>query len=162
MPDIKFPNVDFEKAATDFNETVREAAYVAVGLGVLGFQRAQVQRVELMKQLEAQLSNLSELTNTLNSQAGTYLNTAREQIAEAREQFNRISTELPDAGAVRDQLADLAKAVDDAIAPARQQFEEQLDRLEELLPEAARNVVQAARAAAGTQARTIRTAVGLD
>lgn len=162
MPDIKFPNVDFEKAATDFNETVREAAYVAVGLGVLGFQRAQVQRVELMKQLEAQLSNLSELTNTLNSQAETYLNTAREQIAEAREQFNRISTELPDAGAVRDQLADLAKAVDDAIAPARQQFEEQLDRLEELLPEAARNVVQAARAAAGTQARTIRTAVGLD
>ena len=162
MPDIKFPNVDFEKAATDFNETVREAAYVAVGLGVLGFQRAQVQRVELMKQLETQLSNLSELTNTLNSQAETYLNTAREQIAEAREQFNRISTELPDAGAVRDQLADLAKAVDDAIAPARQQFEEQLDRLEELLPEAARNVVQAARAAAGTQARTIRSAVGLD
>lgn len=162
MPDIKFPNVDFEKAATDFNETVREAAYVAVGLGVLGFQRAQVQRVELMKQLEAQLSNLSELTNTLNSQAETYLNTAREQIAEAREQFNRISTDLPDAGAVRDQLTDLAKAVDDAIAPARQQFEEQLDRLEELLPEAARNVVQAARAAAGTQARTIRTAVGLD
>ena len=161
MPDIKFPNVDFEKAAADFNESVKEAAYVAVGLGVLGFQRAQVQRVEVMKQLEAQLANLTQLTSTLNSQAETYLNAAREQIAEAREQFNRISTEIPDADALRSQLTDLAKAVDEAMAPARQQFEEQLDRIEEVLPEAARNLVQAARAAAGTQARTLRTAVGL-
>ena len=161
MPDIKFPNVDFEKAAADFNESVKEAAYVAVGLGVLGFQRAQVQRVEVMKQLEAQLANLTQLTATLNSQAETYLNAAQEQIAEAREQFNRISTEIPDADALRSQLTDLAKAVDEAMAPARQQFEEQLDRIEEVLPEAARNLVQAARAAAGTQARTLRTAVGL-
>ncbi len=161
MPDIKFPNVDFERAAADFNDAVKEAAYVAVGLGVLGFQRAQVQRVELMKQLEAQLTNLSDLTVTLNSQAETYLSAASKQIAEAREQFGRLSTELPDAGAVREQLTDLAKAVDEAIAPAVQQFDEQLDRLEEVLPEAARNLVQAARAAAGTQARTLRTAVGL-
>ena len=161
MPDIKIPNVDFEKAAAEFNNAVKEAAYVAVGLGVLGFQRAQVQRVELMKQLEAQLTGLSGLTSSLNSQAETYLNAAREQIAEAREQFTKLSTELPDAGAVRDQLTELAKAVDEAIAPARQQFEQQLDRLEEALPEAARNLVQTARAAAGTQERTLRTAVGL-
>lgn len=161
MPDVKFPNVDFEKAAADFNNAVKEAAYVAVGLGVLGFQRAQVQRVELMKQLEAQLGSLSSLTGTLNSQAETYLSAARQQIAEARGQFNRISTELPDADAVRSQVTELAKAVDEAIAPARQQFDEQLDRLEEVLPEAARNLVKAARAAAGTQERTLRTAVGL-
>ena len=161
MPDIKFPNVDFEKAAADFNNTVTEAAYVAVGLGVLGFQRAQVQRVELTKQLEAQLANLSNLTSTLNGQAETYINAAREQITEAREQFTRISADLPDAGAVREQLTELAKAVDEAVAPARQQFEEQLNRLEETLPEAARNLVQAARAAAGAQERNLRTAVGL-
>lgn len=161
MPDIKIPNVDFDKAVAEFNNSVKEAAYVAVGLGVLGFQRAQVQRVELMKQLEAQLATLSGLTSSLNSQAEAYLGAAREQIAEAREQFNKLSTDRPDAAAVRDQLTDLAKAVDEAIAPARQQFEQQLDRLEEALPEAARNLVQAARAAAGTQERTLRTAVGL-
>jgi hypothetical protein len=38
---------DLRKIATD-------AAYVAVGLGVLGFQRAQVRRRELQHQLETQ------------------------------------------------------------------------------------------------------------
>lgn len=35
--------------------TLKDAAYVAVGLGVLGFQRAQVRRNELTKQLEEQV-----------------------------------------------------------------------------------------------------------
>lgn len=161
MPDIKFPNVDFEKAAADFNSAVKEAAYVAVGLGVLGFQRAQVRRVELTKQLEEQLATLSGLTTTLNSQTESYLAKAREQLTEAREQLNRLSTELPDSGAVLEQLSDLAKAVDEAVAPARQQLEGQLDRLEQVLPEAARNLVKAARAAAATQEQTLRSAVGL-
>ena len=34
----------------------RDAAYVAVGLGVLGFQRVQVQRVELKNKLEQNYS----------------------------------------------------------------------------------------------------------
>ena len=34
---------------------LKDGAYVAIGLGVLGFQRAQVQRVELTKQLEGWL-----------------------------------------------------------------------------------------------------------
>jgi ElaB/YqjD/DUF883 family membrane-anchored ribosome-binding protein len=37
-------------------ELARDAAYVAVGLGVLGFQRAQVQRVELQNRLSKDLS----------------------------------------------------------------------------------------------------------
>ena len=161
MPDMKFPNVDFDKAAAEFNNAVKEAAYVAVGLGVLGFQRAQVRRVEFMKQFEAQLGALSSLSGNLNSQAETYIAAAREQIAEAREQLNRLSGDLPDAEAVRSQLAELAKAVDDAVAPVRQQFDQQLDRLEESLPEAARNLVQTARAAAIAQERNLRSAVGL-
>ncbi len=161
MPDMKFPNVDFDKAAADFNSAVKEAAYVAVGLGVLGFQRAQVRRVELMKQFETQLGALSDLSGNLNSQADTYISAAREQIAEAREQLSRLSGELPDPEAVRTQLSDLAKAVDEAVAPVRQQFDQQLDRLEEVLPDAARNLVQAARSAASTQERNLRSAVGL-
>ena len=37
----------------------RDAAYVAVGFGVLGFQRAQVRRRELRKRLEALASQLA-------------------------------------------------------------------------------------------------------
>lgn len=35
----------------DVKKTLQDAAYVAVGFGVLGFQRAQVRRQELRKQL---------------------------------------------------------------------------------------------------------------
>lgn len=35
----------------DVTKVARDAAYVAVGLGVLGFQRAQVRRVALSKQI---------------------------------------------------------------------------------------------------------------
>ena len=41
------------KGVTDL---ARDAAYVAVGLGVLGYQRAQVQRVELQNLLSKDLS----------------------------------------------------------------------------------------------------------
>ena len=166
MPDIKFPEINVEKAAADFNHTLKEAGYVAVGLGVLGFQRAQVQRVELMKQLETQLNALSGFSQTVNQQAGTYLTTAREQLAEAREQLIKLSADVlpsdrPDAAAVRSQLTELAKSVDDALAPVRQQFEEQIDRLEEVLPQTARDLVQSLRGAAASQEQAIRTAVGL-
>lgn len=166
MPEINFRNIDVEKAAADFNEAVKEAAYVAVGLGVLGFQRAQVQRVELMKQLEAQLENLSSLTRSFSSQTERYLATAREQIADARAQLNRLSSDIlpsdrPDAAAVRGQLTELAKSVDEALAPLRQQFDEQLDRLEEVLPQTARDLVQSVREAASSQEQAVRSAVGL-
>ena len=166
MPDIPFPNIDVEKAANDFNNALKEAAYVAVGLGVLGFQRAQVQRVELTKQLEAQLAGLSDLSTTLGEQAETYLTAARKQLVELRAQLAKLSadvlpTETVDAAAVRSQLTELAKAVDEAVAPVRQQFEEQLDRLEEVLPQTARDLVQTVRGAAAAQEQAVRSAVGL-
>ena len=46
VPDIPFPTVDIDRAASEINNALKEAAYIAVGLGVLGFQRAQVRRVE--------------------------------------------------------------------------------------------------------------------
>ena len=166
MPEFKVPNIDVEKAAADFNDALKEAAYVAVGLGVLGFQRAQVQRVELMKQIESQLTALAAFSQTLNQQAESYISAAREQLVEAREQLIKLSSDVlpserPDAAAVRSQLTELAKSVDEAVAPVRQQFEEQIDRLEEVLPQTARDLVQSIRGAAASQEQVIRSAVGL-
>jgi hypothetical protein len=166
MPDFNIPNVDVEKAAADFSNALKEAAYVAVGLGVLGFQKAQVQRVELIKQLESQLGGLSDFSGSFNSQAESYIATARQQLSELRDQLAKLSadvipTEPIDTAAVRSQLTELAKSVDDAVAPVRQQFEEQLDRLEEVLPQSARDLVQSVRGAAANQEQAIRTAVGL-
>jgi hypothetical protein len=38
---------DLSKTADDFTNLAKEAAYVAIGLGVLGFHKAQVRRREL-------------------------------------------------------------------------------------------------------------------
>jgi ABC-type transporter Mla subunit MlaD len=158
MPDFKFPSVDLEKAATDLNNLVKEAAYVAVGLGVLGFQRAQVGRVELLKQLDAQLANLGGVGSTVEA----FLASARAQLSGAVSELAKATPELPDPVAVRSQLTELARSVDEAMAPVRQQLEEQMDRLEEVLPEAGRTLVQAVRAAAATQQRAVRTGLGLE
>jgi hypothetical protein len=161
------PNVDLSKAAAELNHAVKEGAYVAVGLGVLGFQRAQVQRVELTKQVEAQLT-------ALNSQLEGYLGTVRDQAEARRGQFTE---QLSDIGktveeilapavsqlskAVQTELPQLAKVVDERVAPARQQFNTQLDRFEEHLSAGPRRVVHSVRTVASTQEQALRSAVGL-
>jgi len=53
MPDVTSSLSTISKGVTDL---ARDAAYVAVGLGVLGYQRAQVQRVELQNRLNKDFS----------------------------------------------------------------------------------------------------------
>jgi hypothetical protein len=53
MPDVPTNISSLSKGVTDL---ARDAAYVAVGLGVLGYQRAQVQRVELQNRLSQDLA----------------------------------------------------------------------------------------------------------
>jgi hypothetical protein len=52
MPDVTNNIGALSKGVTDL---ARDAAYVAVGLGVLAYQRAQVQRVELQKRLSKEM-----------------------------------------------------------------------------------------------------------
>jgi hypothetical protein len=52
----------------DVTKTVKDAAYVTVGLGVLAFQKAQVGRRELTKQVETQLSGTGEQVRGFASQ----------------------------------------------------------------------------------------------
>jgi hypothetical protein len=53
MPNVNTNLSTLSKGVTDL---ARDAAYVAVGLGVLGYQRVQVQRVELQNKLSKDLS----------------------------------------------------------------------------------------------------------
>src|SRR5579875_1483095 len=45
---------DVSRTAQDLSRVAQDAAYVAVGLGVVGFQKAQVARRDHMQQLERQ------------------------------------------------------------------------------------------------------------
>jgi hypothetical protein len=53
MPNVNSNISTLSKGVTDL---ARDAAYVAVGLGVLGYQRVQVQRVELKNKLSQDLA----------------------------------------------------------------------------------------------------------
>jgi len=50
----------------DVTKTVKDAAYVTVGLGVLAFQKAQVARRDLTKQVETQLTVTTEQVQKLS------------------------------------------------------------------------------------------------
>ena len=50
--DLRTTKNDLSRTAGDLGKVAQDAAYVAIGLGVIGFQRAQVRRRELISQLE--------------------------------------------------------------------------------------------------------------
>jgi DNA anti-recombination protein RmuC len=74
----------------DVTKTVKDAAYVTVGLGVLAFQRAQVGRRELtkqvetqLKQVETQLSGTGEQVQRLASQLEQRIKPVLDQLEES-------------------------------------------------------------------------------
>jgi hypothetical protein len=95
MTQFRIPAIDIDKVATDIETALRDGAYVAIGLGVLAFQRAQVRRAELTRQLEDQIGPLDE-----------YFASAREQ---AESQVH----------ALRTYVADLARTLDEKSGPLR-------------------------------------------
>jgi hypothetical protein len=83
-PELHLP--DLRKLATD-------AVYVTVGLGVLGFQRAQVRRRELQQQVGAQLGGAGEQLQKLTH----LVDGARHAALEAQEQLVHLVGRNPAA-----------------------------------------------------------------
>lgn len=90
MADIR---KDFSRTAEDLRRVGTDAAYVAIGLGVVGLQRVQVARRELMSQLEQQKGSLEG------------------PIGEARAQFGRAWKELDKA------ISDFVEKADASVEP---------------------------------------------
>jgi hypothetical protein len=61
-------------------DTVKDAAYVTIGFGVLGFQKAQVRRQELTKQFGSQLAEGRKAAATLAEQIEGYVAPVRTQL----------------------------------------------------------------------------------
>jgi uncharacterized membrane-anchored protein YhcB (DUF1043 family) len=55
----------------DTTKTLKDAAYVLIGLGVIATQKVQVRRRELQQQLDAQLKHLETQRKQLETQAAT-------------------------------------------------------------------------------------------
>ena len=117
----------------DVTATLKDAAYVTVGLGVLGFQKAQVRRVELQKQLEQQRKVIET------------------QVAEGLAKLTEASK----------TFQGLARDLDARIEPVREQVGAQIDAVEGYLPEQVRDLVKQARAAARERQTLVRSRLGL-
>jgi len=93
---------------------VKDAAYITVGLGVLAFQRAQVQRVELQKQFEGlgdtvedRLKVVEERLEGLGDQFDALLDDLEDRLPEqARDAFNTARTTAKEA---QGQLRELVR-----------------------------------------------------
>ena len=68
-------------------KTLKDAAYVLIGLGVIATQKVQVRRRELQKQLEEQLKQLEAQRKQFETQAATARDTALKLAKDAQDQL---------------------------------------------------------------------------
>jgi hypothetical protein len=102
-------------------DAARDAFYIAVGAGVIGFQKLQVQRVELTKAVNAQLDDAK--------------GTANESLATAKAQLESAQ-ELVD---------ERVKVLEERLTDLEGRLESLLNQLEGRLPEQAKDLVKQAR-----------------
>lgn len=150
--------------ATDLNTIVKDSAYAAIGFGVLGFQKAQVRRRELIEQLSAQGGNMAQLGQQLeniSAEVGNQLNSLGEQLG-AQLSGLRSSAGGAPVDTARTQLVEVAKLVDRQVSPVRQQLDGAIVEFTDHLPEPTRGLVLSLRSAAQSQEAAVRSAIGLD
>jgi ElaB/YqjD/DUF883 family membrane-anchored ribosome-binding protein len=112
----------------DVRSTIKDAAYIGIGFGVLAFQKAQVQRQELQKRLESTLGD-------------------------AKGGFGKLGDDVQDrVKLVEERLEALSKQVEAAADDVEDRFEKALDEVQARLPEQAKELFTKAREA-GKDAR---------
>ena len=67
----------------DVAETVKDAAYVSVGLGVIAFQRLQVRRVELARTLDGRSDDAKGVLELVGSVVNERLKLVEERLSAA-------------------------------------------------------------------------------
>ncbi|MGI9022929.1 MAG: hypothetical protein ACR2HV_06825 [Acidimicrobiales bacterium] len=71
-----------DRVGDQVGERVKEAAYAAVGLGVLGVQRIQVRRRDVTRQVEPQVREAAEKLQRLASAADEAVNPVLDRLEE--------------------------------------------------------------------------------
>lgn len=124
MPDI---NTDFTKAAKDIAGIAKDAGYVVIGAGVLGFQQAQVQRQELRKLLAEPKADIEDRVAAVRTDLSGALRNVDTTVVNLVERFEEIIERLETAVAPLEdrlppQARDLAKQAHVQAREARTQL----------------------------------------
>lgn len=152
---VQIKTEEINKLVAETEKSLRESAYVLVGLGVLSFQQAQVRRRELAKRFQGDGSLATQINETAEK-IGAQAEKITAQLSGVGERV------VADLGVSREQLAELAKSVDERVAPTRAQIDQQIDAFEERLPASARSLFSSVRTVLKTPETTLRNVVGLD
>ncbi len=121
----------------DVTQTLKDSAYVAVGLSVLGFQRAQVARRELASTVGVDRDRLEA---SLKAQVEDLAIVLDAQLSEVRTQVHKAVANL-----------------EEALEPVAKELEVRFDDVEQRLPDHVKAVVASARQAAETAATQVRS-----
>ncbi|MHB8681173.1 MAG: hypothetical protein ACYDA2_03645 [Acidimicrobiales bacterium] len=121
MPDIK-------DITDEITKTARDAAYVVVGLGVLGFQRAQVRRQELAQRLADPKAQVEERIGEVRVEFTKRVKDVDERVEQA---ISRLEASFEP---LEQRLPEQARAL---VSQARTQAREARQQLRNLITSAA-------------------------
>jgi predicted NBD/HSP70 family sugar kinase len=128
-PEMKIPefNADLAKAARDAVAVAKDATYVIIGAGVLGYQQAQVQRHELIKRLSNPKADIEGRVRAVRTDLSGALHGIDTTVEGVMERFEEIIERLESAVAPLEdrlptQARDLAKQAHVQAKEARAQI----------------------------------------
>ena len=131
MPDL---NTDITKAAKDIANVAKDATYVVIGAGVLGFQQVQVQRRELL----AKLQEPSTIAERVSSVRGDLTDAVRTADTRVEDLMDRVEEMIERVEAVFAPFEDrLPTPARDITKKARGQAKDARTQLRNLRPTAA-------------------------
>jgi hypothetical protein len=129
MPEIQMPDIttDFTNAAKDIAAMAKDATYVVIGAGVLGFQQAQVQRQELLKRLAEPKADIEGRVAAVRTDLSGALHNVDTTVDDLVERFEEIIERLEAAIAPLEdrlppQARDMAKQAHVQAKEARTQL----------------------------------------
>ena len=105
----------------ELSQILKDAAYVGVGFSVLAFQRTQVRRQELLKQLDAQLGDAREGVTKLSETVEDRVKVLEERLEDVQDQVEHVLDQVEDnVERLLDEIAGrLPEQAADAFAGAR-------------------------------------------
>jgi hypothetical protein len=80
----------------DVRKTLTDAGYIAIGLGVMGFQQAQVQRRELQGRLESASTHLGEAARDGKARVEDLVGEVGHRVEPLMERVDGRVADLPD------------------------------------------------------------------
>ena len=90
MPEIRTP----KSAAEDLTKLAKDAFYVSIGLAVIAFQKAQVQRQELRKQLSGQVDDAKAQLQSLTKRFDDRVKVVEERLEGVETRFESLLDQL--------------------------------------------------------------------